>query len=322
MVALYLKILMKTRLDKGSSNWSALGIIALCIFVLFAYSGENKGSGLNGWFSAPSYNFTTSNSGSSSTSGQKISSGSLSISSGNAQYSYQPYNEYVTISNFGNTSIDITGWQLKNGKDKRTYNLGGQIQKFGADIAIIPKATLVLEPIGRSLMQDVVLAPGERAVITTGGSGITTPYKIVSFKENMCTGYLGRLDDYKFEPSLSTNCPNPSQEPGVADLESSCRLFIQNLSPCHTPEKTRLDSYGKICDNCIDSKPVSSFCADFILSHFSYQGCVYNHRQDSNFIKNGTWRIYLGRSWELWDENFESIELYDPFGNLKAWNNY
>lgn len=318
-----LKAYMKMRLDKGESNWHAVAIIAVCLMALvFAPKsnenppGKSAGTGL---FSAPSFISSQSSSNES-----RSSSGgdSLSISSGNAIYAYQPYEEYVTVENWGRTSVDITGWQLRNGKDKRTYNLNGQLQRFSADIAVIPQATLTLQPSGASVMQDVVLAPGDRAILVTGSAPNTAGLKLVSFKENMCTGYLQNNDDYRFEPSLDTRCPDPEDEPGVTNLEASCRLFIESLPSCRTPEKTLTDNRGETCDTCVNHERISSACANFVLNHFSYRGCVLNHASDARFNDADTWHIYLGRSWEMWAENYETIELYDAFNNLRAWQNY
>src|SRR3989338_8014278 len=131
----------------------------------------------------------------------------ISIGTGNAAYTYQSYEEYITIYNRGREPVDITNWQLKNGKDKRAYDLGGDLRYFPADTAKIGQSVLFVSPAGHNVFQNVVLQPGESAIITTGSVGSQLPYKIVSFKENICSGYLEDLPEYTFTPPLARNCP-------------------------------------------------------------------------------------------------------------------
>jgi hypothetical protein len=245
----------------------------------------------------------------------------VSISSGNASYSYQPYEEYITIDNRGNTPVNITGWQLRNGKDKRPYNVGGSLQRFSADIALIPQATKFLPTFGTPFMQDVVLNQGERAVITTGSMGNRAPYTITSFKENMCTGYLDAMPEYTFTPPLTRNCPRPSLEPGQEQLEPACRDFISTLPSCQVPRFGGRDLNGETCPSCVNGRILSSQCRAFIEERFSYQGCMATHSQRPDF-EGRTWRVFLGRGWEMWAKDYETIELYNQHGQLVDFRNY
>jgi len=239
----------------------------------------------------------------------------ISLGAGNASYSYQSYEEYITIDNRGRESVDITNWQLKNGKDKRAYDLGGELRYFPADTATIGPATLSVSPAGHNVFQNVVLQPGESAIITTGSVGSQLPYKIVSFKENICSGYLENLTEYAFTPQLTTNCPRPAEEPGVSALDTECRRFIERMSSCHTPEFNTRDRDGEICNNCVDNKALSSSCVAFIKNRFNYGSCIANHSNDQNF-SGRTWRIFLNRGWEMWAKEFETMELFDQLGQL------
>lgn len=245
----------------------------------------------------------------------------ISIGSGNASYAYQSYEEYITLDNQGRNPVNITGWQLRNGKDERPYYTGSSLQRFSADVAIIPKAAPILSPSGQSLLQDVVLAPYERAIITTGSFGARVPYKIESFKENKCTGYLEDLDDYAFSPPLTGNCPRPEDEAGINNLDVGCRRFIERLSYCETPEFGGKDEEGENCPDCVNGELVSPACRAFVEDHFSYQGCLIHHQNDPDF-SGTTWRIFLGRGWEMWADEYETIELYDRFGQLVDFQNY
>lgn len=321
---------MKFEWQRGSSNIVGVFIILFLLFILLSSPEDSSLSG-------PTWVEGTSLSSSGGSLG--LSPGSLyyspsetalrnsdiqspiSIGSGNAAYAYQSYEEYITLDNRGRTPINITGWQLKNGKDERPYYTGSSLQRFSADIALIPKAALVLSPSGSSALQDVVLAPYERAIVTTGSSGVNSPYPITSFKENMCTGYLEDLENYAFNPPLARDCPRPENEPGISNLDVGCRRFIETLSYCETPEFGSRDKEGEFCPECINGELLSPACRAFVKDHFSYRGCLIYHQSDPGFTGN-TWRIFLGRGWEMWADEYESIELYDRFGQLVNFENY
>ncbi len=245
----------------------------------------------------------------------------VSLGAGNAAYAYQPYEEYITIENRGESSVNITNWQLKNGKDKRPYYLGGTLQRFSADIALIPQATRRLSPYGNNLFGDVILERGERAIVTTGSVGVQSPYRIVSFKENSCSGYLEKLSDYAFTPPLTQNCPRPDREPGVENLDTECRSFISTLSSCQTPTFNVRDSQGDPCTTCVNDRFLNSSCVAFIKEHFNYGSCIAYHGNDADF-SGRTWRIFLGRGWEMWAKEYETIELWNQLGQLVDFQNY
>lgn len=245
----------------------------------------------------------------------------ISLRAGNASHAYQSYEEYITINNRGREPVDITNWQLKNSKDKRAYDLGGSLKYFPADTATIGQATLFISPSGLNKFQNVVLKPGETAIITTGSIGSQLPYRIVSFKENICSGYLEDLSEYAFTPALTHNCPRPAAEPGVSNLDTECRRFVERMSSCHTPEFNTRDREKEICYNCVDGKLLSSSCVMFIKNRFNYGSCIANHANDPNF-SGRTWRIFLGRGWEMWAKEYETIELFDQFGQLVTEKTY
>ena len=308
-------------MEKGNSNAEAIIILAVLVAIaiispgnFFRQPGDIAPSGDNG--SSPA-------GGSGGSTGETSSSYSrdISIGNGNAAYAYQSYEEYITLDNRGRDSINITGWQLQNDKDNRAYDLGGAVRHFSADVAIIPQAARLVSPTGNNVFQNVILEPGERAIVTTGSVGPQLPYKIVSFKENICSGYLENLSEYTFTPSLSRNCPRPANEPGVNALDTECRKFIERMSSCRTPEFETLDRNGDVCKNCVDGVPLSSSCVAFIKSRFSYSSCIANHSGDPDFSEK-TWRIFLGRGWEMWAREYETIKLFDQLGRLVNTRSY
>lgn len=306
---------MKNQWQKGSSNLLGIGIIVAIAIIMLSQSGSGLRSG---WTSGSggakeTKSFWQSNGSS--------GGGQVAIGTGNASYVYQPYEEYITLDNSGRSPINITGWQLKNGKDKRPYYLGSMLQRFSADTALIPQASLILSPAGASLKQDVVLGKDERAIVTTGSFGVRSPIAVSSFKENMCTGYIEGLPDYAFTPALSRNCPSPRTEPGIENLDRDCRRVVERLSSCETPQIGERRGGEEYCSECYEGQILSSNCRAFIEAHFSYQGCLIYHQSDPNFSSN-TWRIFLGRGWEMWSDEYETIELFDSSGVLVDYENY
>lgn len=317
--------------QRGASNIIGIFIILFLLFIMLSspentsltgpewVEGTSISSSDNSLGRAPGSSFYYSPAETVSRHSYSVSP--IAIGSGNAPYAYQSYEEYITLENQSQSSVNITGWQLRNGKDERPYYTGSSLQRFSADVALIPKAAVILSPSGNSLLQDVILAPDERAIVTTGSFGVRSPYPITSFKENMCTGYLEDLDNYAFNPPLTGDCPRPEDEPGIQNLDVGCRRFIETLSYCETPEFGGRDEEGENCPHCINGKLVSPACQAFVQSHYSYQGCLAYHQKDPEF-SGDTWRVFLGRGWEMWADEYESIELYDRFGQLVNYQNY
>lgn len=320
--------------QRGSSIFQGVVILAILLVVIFVMPKDSREFGVvtpgsnsdNEFFQSSSYSDGYSDSGSSSDTRVRLTPTApqaeyISLGSGNAPYSYQPYEEYVTIENRGEASVDITGWQLRNGKDRRPYYIGGSLQRFSADIALIPQAARYLDPSGNNIPTNVVLGRGEKAIVTTALPGTQSPYRITSFKENICSGYLENMEEYSFTPPLTQSCPRPALEPGQENLEPACRDIISNFSACREPRFDTKDKNGEPCNNCINGERVSNQCVDFIEEHFTYQGCLAYHQNDPNF-SGRTWRVFLGRGWEMWVEDYESIELFNNLGQLVDYESY
>lgn len=247
---------------------------------------------------------------------------SISIGQGNASYTVEAAQEYITIDNQGSDPINISGWSLVNGRGNRSYEMSGNQVTYDSDRATIPKAVGFISS-GYSPLQNVILAPGETAIVTTGSIGVRTPYSIVSFKENMCSGYIEDLPQYDFTPSLNASCAPIQNEPGYQNLDAACRNFVSGIASCRAPKIGETDRYtGVTCDNCVNGRPApSDSCLAYIKAHFTYEGCIENHRNDKDFYSR-TWRIYLGRQWEMWGKEAETISLFDQFGKLVASRSY
>jgi hypothetical protein len=232
--------------------------------------------------------------------------GSVTLSSGNAESSYQPDDEYIQIYNGSQSSVDISGWTLENAYGNRPIQTtGNQAVNVVPQKVTIPLGTNFLDPSGVFTLSPVILEPGDTAIVTTGGPFVSYPFKIsVSFRENICTGYLNYT--YPFDPSMPNNCPAPKNEVGINSITDVCYNYVEDLPTCYDPavqDKNNLKNNFQ--QNCID----------YIDNHFNYPACVANHEGDSNF-NLPTWRVFLGLNQELWHEPHDSIKLFDQNGKL------
>lgn len=240
--------------------------------------------------------------------------GVVTIGRGNASGEQYPRYEYITLKNNSkDEQINITGWSLTNGKDKKYFPVNDKQVKGVSNKVFIPKGTLIFIPNSVSPQEDIVLAPNNEAIITTGN-----PYGVkTSFRENICNGYIQESEDYNFRPSLNNNCPDPENEEGVKDLDDTCYKFVRQMNSCHTPEfkdvvykdKEPLTGYVDNVGNLTYS------CKEFIKNNYNYNSCVLNHLSDENFFEK-KWRIFLNQPFELWAKDREAITLYDKEGKV------
>ncbi|MEK9182279.1 MAG: hypothetical protein AAB781_01670 [Patescibacteria group bacterium] len=268
---------------------------------------------------------------SSAANGQVVSGGesaasrwkdAVKIGRGNASGEDRVNQEYITLQTDGGNkeAINITGWSLANGKDRKLFPITGNDRQVRgvSDKVIISKGTSIFIPKGVNPQEDIILEPGSRVIITTGKVANGIPFEIkTNFKENICAGYIENLKDYDFTPSLDTNCPSPESEDGVASLDDTCYKFIRQMNSCHTPEFK--DVIYK------DKEPLTGFvdnvgnltysCKEFIKKNYNYNSCVLNHLSDENFFEK-KWRIFLNQPFELWAKDREAITLYDGEGKM------
>ncbi len=190
--------------------------------------------------------------------------------------------EYVVINVSSQASgpISLTGWKLVSTKS-------GTATGF-------PQGTEVARSGSVNTLSAIKLNPGDQAIVTSGRSPVG-----VSFKENMCTGYLA--EKQTFTPSLSLQCPSPSQEfSRFSDDDSDeCQSYIRSFGQCKT-EGSQDDNVSRACENFVDD-------------YLNYNGCVDVHKNDPSFSLT-TWRIFLGARDELWAQSRETILLIDSSG--------
>lgn len=202
---------------------------------------------------------------------------------------FDPQEEHVTIqASFANSeSINISNWSLENGTGLR-INIG--------------QATLLLKTGDINLQQNILLAPGEKAIVASGESPLGTGFKL-----NKCTGYLEQMQD--FFPPLFLDCPDPiNDEILPANLDNSCIDYIRR-------EFEKCKAYFTYPSN------LSSACQDYINERINYRGCVQWHKNDPNFYKS-EWRVYLNKKTEFWDNDRETVILYDENNKIVDWEKY
>lgn len=250
--------------------------------------------------------------------------GRIHLSQGNASGATSANDEYIEIrADYGNkVPVNISGWTLKNGGDSRTYDSYGQIVKGQSNHSRLPfRAVNIWTSVGNKQVVPIKLAANERAYIVSGSPmSYGSPYNVQdSFRVNKCMGYIENLDNYRFTPNLSTNCPSPANDPTLPDLPEQCYNQLRSMGSCRTIDFTIKDAWCRLHVN--DSARydplcnMPTYCKNIIQTHYTYESCVRDHQDDKDFYQP-EWRLYLGSVWELWARRNETISLYDENGKL------
>ncbi len=195
-----------------------------------------------------------------------------------------PNKEYVEIqaSPWNKNTIVVTGWSIKTPSGK-TIKIAGasNIPKQGG----LNQETLI------------ALEAGDRLAIVSGRSPLG-----VSFRENVCSGYLEQFQD--FSPPIPLSCPNPSVDLAVKNLsgEPACVSFVAGI---------------RTCENTLTGFPgnISNACLLYAQNDLTYNGCVNLHQSDRFFFKD-RWRFYAGENAEIWSNKGGVIRLYDADNKL------
>ncbi len=224
--------------------------------------------------------------------------GQIYLSSGNASYTIQPYEEYITIKNEG-APVNITGWKVTNAKGTRPIESSQNSYVYpSAESATIGQGTDFLDPSGKYMAGSIILKTGDTAILTTSGPFSYFPLPItVNFRENICLGYL---ENYPFNPPIDKQCPYPTSDPQIRAVTDECYDYLQSLNRCQDPQKSDVERFDEL----------TSQCRAFIKARLNYPSCVTNNRYSPVFASK-QWRIFLGKSHELWAANREIITLYD-----------
>ena len=197
-----------------------------------------------------------------------------------------PHSQYVVVSASGSnaSAVSISGWSLQSAVS-------------GAR-ATIPQAANPYMMGKINAVSSATLSPGAVAYIITGASPVG-----VSFHENICSGYMGRL--VSFIPQITDTCPLPAQDfpatpENLRTYGDACFDYIHSLSTCQLPGNSMPTN-------------LSASCRTYIANNFSYNGCVAAHRYESFFFNN-SWYLYLSSATPLWRGGHDIIRLLDSEG--------
>ena len=194
--------------------------------------------------------------------------------------------EYLEIAaGLQNTSpINLAGWSLQSA--------------YTGMRAYIPATAPSFLMGAVNSVASIQLAPGQSAILNSGVSPVG-----VSFRENICSGYLGQMQ--LFTPMLPNDCPSPASilpmtPDNLKNYGQSCFDFIPSLAACEAP-------LGNFPAN------VSQNCRAFAQDNLSYNGCVLQNRYRPSFARE-VWRVFLNGNRELWQNGHDIIRLLDGEG--------
>jgi hypothetical protein len=283
--------------DAKKDLYWVIGIFIALAFLWYFMGGEQRGSFKTGLFlNQPQQKYTHQLEEDT----KEVLSGEITTPTPTSQYKKMvlitstsgstqtdPKKEYIeiTAASDNKSPIRITGWKL--------------VGERGLDISIGQGAILAYSGQVNS-QNDIFLNPGESAYIITGQSPIGT-----SFKLNKCSGYFSQFN--VFIPSLPRQCSDPSKENLPTGLEDACLDYIDDLPRCRM--QISIPSY------------LSPQCQAYINDKVNYTTCVDVHKNDLDFYKP-EWRIYLGRTDDLWKKDRELIILKDESGNIVDSDSY
>lgn len=213
--------------------------------------------------------------------------------------------EYIRIraSSRLKSPVNITGWRIES---LLTGNYG-----------TIPSAT-PLPFIGVVNSESpILLAGGETVIVGSGRAPLG-----ISFRENMCTGYLDQVQ--RFEPRLSERCPDPDDEfddfSGIIPESTrdedydQCVNYVRRIDRCEIVREELRERHVRPSPSGV-VLPLTDQCATFIEDNLTYQGCVTNHLSDHDFFQK-EWRVFMGSFSELWRKKHEVLRLLDASGHV------
>lgn len=197
--------------------------------------------------------------------------------------SQKPEDEIITITVNRNapkgTRVPLSTFRLADGH---------------GEVFTIPGGTKLPIPGLANEKEDIVLEPGQTAIISTGSSP-----NGLSFMTNLCTGYFNK--GYRFNPGLPTACPIPFNEKWVSPLPPQCWDYIKTIRRCQIPYPLPLNL-----------KPE---CQEAVAQNSTYNACINTHKGDKDFYKN-EWRLFLGRRTPIFENRYDSASLLDAEGKV------
>lgn len=257
--------------------WFFLALLVGLMLVWYYMGGRSSPGATSGPTLEPPIGGKSSSMGSKKAGGKNV----VNLSAPYSGRKSSADNEYLVLDALSSNSekVNITGWKLE-GKNGESVTIG--------------QGTIFLQSYQQNFMENIYLAPGEKAYITTG----TSPAG-VSFKINICAGYLNQ--SLPFMPTLDRDCPNPAKEESFPSyVDNDCIDYLKNAGRCQTS---------------FSSSRLTSNCRNFISEKFNYNSCINDYKNRGDFYQK-TWRIFLGQGSQLWGDTSETITLKNSAGLL------
>ena len=265
-------------------GWLALFLIVLGV-IWFAQGGASRlSSTMSPFLNPPEIAPSESSSSGETTAIGPTSSykGKINLSVWNAKET-SPQNEYLEIRASSDIkSISISNWTVED-RNGLKFNLGR-----GANLFFLSQV---------NAQEPIILEPNGVVIVTTGRSPVGA-----NFRLNLCTGYFNQFQE--FVPSLPQECPHIDEKDIPQNYPDGCVDYIRGLSTCRMPANISYETSIEIGNDCIL----------FLDEKANYSGCVNAHKNEENFYKK-EWRVYLGRSEELWQTR-DTIILRDQDGKI------
>jgi hypothetical protein len=200
--------------------------------------------------------------------------------------------EFAVIEVNGDTAVSTTGWSLQSAVTRTRVPLPHAASAFVVGAA--------------NTIQPVKLSPGTTIIAASGPSPVS-----VSFRENICSGYLGQLQHYA--PPFPAICPAPldsipATPETVAALGESCFDYLASVPSCTFPGGTAPGS-------------LTSACRATIAERLTYNGCVRGYSSRADFTTN-RWRLFLDAHGPLWQRSRDAVRLLDAQGRTVATYSY
>ena len=212
------------------------------------------------------------------------------------QIGVSPYYQKVEIRNVYAKEDDfVNDYLILRNSDDQTINISDWTIKTKRETVTIPQVTERLRyPFSDSYDSDIKLAYRDEVIISVGLAPNGANFRI-----NKCTGYLDQLSQYY--PSLDEDCPYLA-ESEYSHLKKACRDFIDDLSRCEIPDYA--DNYEVASD---------SQCTSFLTEKFNYSQCYQDYEKETDFLGD-EWRVFLGKSIDILDNDGDTIILKDQNG--------
>lgn len=211
-----------------------------------------------------------------------------------------PYKDKIVITSLSGTgaTADSERLTIENKSSFETVSVTGfTIENARGGSFAIPKG-FELPGSGAVAGDPIRLRPGDQLVISLGKQE-----RQMNFRENICTGYFDELS--KFSPSLSHRCPRVD----VREFSQFSDRCIQQISGISSCRMMRTDEF------------TDSACAAFAQEHFTYAGCVRDHRERPDFYLK-RWLVWMQRTGEFFRNTFEQVTLRDQEGRVVAEHKY